>query len=95
LSPETLARERAVYAEQARESGKRESIIEKMVEGRMRKFYEEAVLLKQVFVIDGERTVEAVLKDAAKDVGGPVAVTDFVAFRLGEGISKTEDGSDA
>jgi elongation factor Ts len=95
LSPETLARERAVYAEQARESGKPESIIEKMVEGRMRKFYEEAVLLKQVFVIDGERTVEAVLKDAAKDVGGPVAVTDFVAFRLGEGISKTEDGSDA
>ena len=70
LDPETVARERAVFAEQARESGKPENIIEKMVEGRLRKFYEEAVLLKQVFVIDGERTVETVLKDAAKDVGG-------------------------
>nr|MBA3518336.1 elongation factor Ts [Hyphomicrobiales bacterium] len=48
------------------------------------------VLLKQVFVIDGERTVEAVLRDAAKDVGGPVTVTDFVAFRLGEGIQRNE-----
>jgi translation elongation factor EF-Ts len=49
------------------------------------------VLTKQVFVIDGERTVEAVLKDAAKDVGGPVSVTDFVTFRLGEGISRTDE----
>ena len=59
-----------------------------MVEGRLRKFYEEAVLLKQAFVMDTERTVEAVLKDAAKDVGGAVTVTDFVAFRLGEGIQR-------
>ena len=90
LDPEAVRRERAVFAEQARESGKPESIIDKMVEGRLRKFYEEAVLLKQVFVIDGERTVEAVLRDAAKDVGGPVTVTDFVAFRLGEGIQRNE-----
>ena len=61
-----------------------------MVDGRMRKFYEESVLPKQVFVIDGERTVETVLKDAAKDIGGPVTVTDFVAFRLGEGIQRNE-----
>jgi elongation factor Ts len=90
LDPQTVARERSVFAEQARESGKPESIIEKMVEGRVRKFYEEAVLLKQVFVIDGERSVETVLADAAKDVGGPITLTDFVAFRLGEGIDKTE-----
>jgi elongation factor Ts len=90
LDPQTVARERSVFAEQARESGKPESIIEKMVEGRIRKFYEEAVLLKQVFVIDGERSVEKVLADAAKEVGGPIKLTDFVAFRLGEGIERME-----
>jgi elongation factor Ts len=90
LDPQAVSRERAVFAEQARESGKPESIIDKMVEGRLRKFYEEAVLLKQVFVIDGERTVEKVLEDAAKDAGGPITVTDFVAFRLGEGIQRTD-----
>ena len=90
LDPEAVRRERAVFAEQARESGKPESIIDKMVDGRLRKFYEEAVLLKQVFVMDGERTVETVLRDAAKDIGGAVTVTDFVAFRLGEGIQRNE-----
>ena len=88
LDPETIAYERRIFAEQARESGKPEAIIEKMVEGRLRKFYEESTLLKQAFVMDSERTVETVLKDAAKDIGGPVTVTDFVAFRLGEGIQK-------
>ena len=90
LDPDTVARERAVFAEQARESGKPENVIEKMVEGRLRKFYEESVLPKQIFVIDGERSVETVLKDAAADIGAPVSVTDFVAFRLGEGISREE-----
>jgi elongation factor Ts len=90
LDAETVARERSVFAEQARESGKPESIIDKMVEGRLRKFYEESVLLKQVFLVDGERTVETVLKDAANDIGAPVTVTDFVAFRLGEGIQRQE-----
>ena len=71
LDAETVARERAVFAEQSRQSGKPEAIIEKMVDGRMRKFYEESVLLKQVFVIDGERTVEAAVKAAEADVGGP------------------------
>jgi elongation factor Ts len=93
LDPETVSRERAVFAEQARGSGKPENIIEKMVEGRLRKFYEESVLLKQVFVIDGERSVETVLKDAASDVGGPVTLVDFVAFRLGEGIQRSEDSA--
>jgi elongation factor Ts len=93
LDPETVSRERAVFAEQARGSGKPENIIEKMVEGRLRKFYEESVLLKQVFVIDGERSVETVLKDAASDVGGAVTLVDFVAFRLGEGIQRSEEAA--
>lgn len=91
IDAETVKRERAIFAEQARESGKPEAIIEKMVEGRMRKFYEESVLVKQAFIMDTDRTVEAVLNDAAKDVGAPVAVTDFVVFRLGEGIEKAAD----
>jgi elongation factor Ts len=92
LDRETLSRERAIFAEQARESGKPEAIIEKMVEGRMRKFFEEATLLKQAFVMDTERTVETVLKDAAKEVGAPVNVAAFVAFRLGEGVqAESED----
>ncbi len=91
IDPETARRERAIFAEQARESGKPDNIIDKMVEGRMRKFYEESVLLKQAFIMDTERTVEKVLQDAEKDVGAPVTVTDFVAFRLGEGIEKGAD----
>jgi elongation factor Ts len=93
IDPATIARERAIFAEQARESGKPDSIIEKMVEGRLRKFYEESTLLKQAFVIDSERTVEAVLKDAAKDLGGVVSVTDFVVFRLGEGIQREDEAA--
>jgi len=91
IDAETVKRERAIFAEQARESGKPDNIIEKMVDGRMRKFFEESVLLKQAFIMDTDRTVEAVLKDAAKDVGAPVTVTNFVAFRLGEGIEKAAD----
>jgi elongation factor Ts len=90
LDPEVLARERAVYAESARESGKPEAIIEKMVEGRVRKFYEEVVLLAQTFVVDTEKTVAQALKAAEGDVGGPVEVTEFVVFRLGEGVEKEE-----
>ena len=90
LDPDVVARERAVYAEQARESGKPEAIIEKMVEGRMRKFHEEVVLLSQAFVIDTDKTVEQALADAAGDVGAPVEVTAFAVFRLGEGVEKEE-----
>lgn len=88
LDPEVLSRERAIFAEQARESGKPENIIEKMVEGRVRKFYEEVVLLLQNFVVDNEKTVEKALKAFESDVGGPIHVTEFVAFRLGEGVER-------
>lgn len=88
LSQEAVDREREVLVSEARESGKPEEIIEKMVEGRLRKFYEEVVLLKQVFVIDGENTIEKVLQNAASDLGDEVKLTGFVRFALGEGIDK-------
>lgn len=90
LDQATVDRERAVYADQARESGKPESIIEKMVEGRMRKFYEESVLLSQAFVVDPDVTVEAAVKRAEADVGAPVTVEGFVVYRIGEGVEKDE-----
>lgn len=90
LSPEVVARERNVQAEIARQSGRPENVIEKMMEGRMRKFYEETVLLQQTYVIDGETQIAKVLENAAKDVGAPVTVEGFVRFQVGEGIEKTE-----
>ena len=85
-----LDRERDVLSEQARASGKPEEIIAKMVEGRLRKFYEEVCLLEQVFVIDGETKVSKVLEAAAKDVGAPVKIAGFVRFQLGEGVEREE-----
>jgi elongation factor Ts len=86
----SLERERAVLADQARASGKPEEIIAKMVEGRLRKFYEEVVLLEQIYVIDGESKVNKVLSAAAADLGAPVKVTGFARFQLGEGIERGE-----
>ena len=82
VDPAALAREKAILADQARASGKPEAIIEKMVEGRVRKYYEEVVLLEQVWVHDGESRVKAVLKKAG------ATVADFARFALGEGIEK-------
>jgi elongation factor Ts len=91
LDPATVEKEREVLAGQARESGKPEAIIEKMVEGRIRKFYEESVLLQQVWVLDGESRVEDVVKALAKDLGTDVKLAGFVRYQLGEGIEKRED----
>jgi elongation factor Ts len=85
-----LDRERDVLSEQARASGKPEDIIAKMVEGRLRKFYEEVCLLEQVFVIDGETKIAKVLENAAKEVGAPVAIAGFVRLQLGEGVEREE-----
>ena len=90
LDPTVVARELTVFAEQAKESGKPAEIIEKMVEGRVRKFYEEVTLLAQTFVIDGETKISDVLKNAEKEVGAPVKLTAFVRYALGEGIEKAE-----
>lgn len=86
----SLERERSVLAEQARASGKPEAIIEKMVEGRVRKYYEEVCLLEQTYVIDGETKLRKVVENAAKDIGAPVKVTGFTRFALGEGIEKAQ-----
>ncbi|GAL97919.1 elongation factor Ts [Acetobacter tropicalis] len=85
LDPEEVERERAVLVEQARASGKPEAIIEKMIEGRIRKFYEEVVLLEQVWVHDGETRVKNVLEKAG------VKLVGFDRFQLGEGIEKEAD----
>ena len=90
LAPEVVERERNVQADIARQSGRPENVIEKMMEGRMRKFYEETVLLQQTFVIDGETQIAKVLEKAAKDVGAPIEVEGFVRFQVGEGIEKAE-----
>ena len=91
LNPADIERERAVLIAEARESGKPDEIIEKMVEGRLRKFYEEVVLSSQVFVIDGETRISKVLENAADDVGAPVELTGFARFELGEGVDKGDE----
>jgi elongation factor Ts len=90
LDPAAVERERAVLIEQARESGKPDNIIEKMVEGRVRKFYQEVVLLEQTFLIDNETPVRKIIEAAAKDAGAPVKLSAFVRLQLGEGIEKDQ-----
>ena len=84
IPSDTLDRERKILVEEARESGKPEEIIEKMIGGRLKKFYQESVLLEQTFVIDGESKVSDVLNS----LESPVDIIDFVRFELGEGIEK-------
>ena len=90
LDPKLIDREREVLSDQARASGKPEEIIGKMVEGRLRKFYEEAVLLEQVFVIDNETKVGKVVEKAAADIGAAVKITGFSRLVLGEGVEREE-----
>ncbi len=90
LDPDLVARERAVFTEQANASGKPAPIVEKMVEGRIRKFYSEVCLLEQVFVIDGETKVGDAVRGAEKDAGAPIKLSGFVRFALGEGVEKEE-----
>ena len=85
-----IDRERNVLRDQAKQQGKSDEVIEKMVEGRMRKFYEEIVLLDQIFVVDGETRISALLEKAGKEAGAPVAITGYARMQLGEGIEKEE-----
>jgi elongation factor Ts len=82
VEPSALEREKAVLTEQARASGKPDAVIQKMVDGRIRKYYEEVVLLEQVWVHDGESRVKAVVEKAGLKLSG------FARFQLGEGIEK-------
>src|SRR5690349_691215 len=90
VDPTALEREKDVLREQARASGKPENIIEKMTEGRLRKYYEESVLLEQVSVIDQETRIAKVVEQIGKEIGAPVKLKGFVRFALGEGIDKKE-----
>ena len=86
LDPVTVERERNILSEQARDSGKPENIIEKMVEGRLGKFFQEAVLLEQTWVHDGESKVAKIVEETGQTAGTPITVAGFVRFTLGEGI---------
>ncbi len=90
VDPELVEREKAVFTEQAKESGKPDNIIEKMVEGRLRKYYQEVVLLAQAFVMNPDQTVAQALKEAEGAVGAPITLEGFQRFALGEGIEKEE-----
>ncbi len=90
VDPAVAERERNVFIEQSRESGKPENIIEKMVEGRMRKFFEEVALLSQAFVMNPDITVGQAIKDAEKLAGAKIEVTGMARLLLGEGVEKEE-----
>ena len=81
VDPEVVERERAVFTEQAKETGKPEKVIMQMIEGRIKKFYQEVVLLKQAFVINPDQTVEQAVKEVATAIGNPIAVKAFVRIR--------------
>jgi elongation factor Ts len=95
IPADRIEREKAVIAEQIKEDpkavGKPQQVLDKMLEGRMRKFFEESVLTKQVFVLNPDQSVEAALKDAEKAVGAPIKVKSFVRFAVGEGVEKRQD----
>lgn len=86
----TLEREKNVLREQAIQEGKKPDIVEKMLEGRIRKFYEEIVLLEQDFVMDPDTKINKLLENSAKDVGAPIALVGYSRIQLGEGIEKEE-----
>jgi elongation factor Ts len=90
VDPADIQREREVLTAQAKESGRPDNIIEKMVEGRLRKFYEESVLTEQAFVIDPDKTVGAAVEEVAKEIGAPITVKGFVRMAIGEGVEKEE-----
>lgn len=91
VDPEVAAREKQVLMDQAAESGKPQEIIEKMIEGRMRKYFEEICLVEQVFVIDGETKIKDVIKAAEKEAGASIKLAGFLRYVLGDGIEKEEE----
>ena len=92
VDPAEIDRERAIFKEQALASGKPAEFVDKMVEGRLRKFYEEVVLEEQVFVMDGKTRVKDVLTNLSKELGKDVKIAGFIRFGLGEGIKKKKNG---
>lgn len=90
VNADQVEREKAIHRDTAKASGKPDDIIEKMLEGRMRKYYEEIVLHEQTFIMDGETKIAALLEKAGKESGAPVKIHGFVTYILGEGIEKEE-----
>lgn len=91
VDSEAVEREKAIFAEQAKASGKPENIIEKMVEGRVRKYYDEVVLEEQAYIMDPDKKIKQIIADAAKEMGTDIKLKEFVCFRLGEGLQKKEE----
>ena len=91
VAPEAVEHEKSIFAEQAKASGKPANIIEKMVEGRIRKFYEEVVLEEQAFIMDPDKKIKDIIADAAKECGSEIKLADFVFFKLGDGLQKKEE----
>ncbi len=90
VSQAMIQREKDIFTEQSRASGKPDNIIEKMIEGRIRKFLEEIVLLDQIFVIDGKTKISDVIALLAKELGTSVELKSYIRFERGEGIEKEE-----
>ena len=91
LDPRTVERERKILLDQALESGKNDDIIQKMVEGRIQKFYQESVLLEQSYVLDTEKTVAEAIKEVSVDIGSDIVIKGYVRYNLGEGLEGKED----
>jgi len=91
VDPAAVEHEKSIFAEQAKASGKPANIVEKMVEGRVRKYYDEVVLEEQAYIMDPDKKVKQVVADAAKELGADIAISDFVCFKLGEGLQKKEE----
>ena len=91
VDPQAVEREKAIFTEQAKASGKLENIIEKMVEGRVRKYYDEVVLEEQSYIMDPDKKVKQVVADMAKELGSDITIKEYVCFKLGEGLQKKEE----
>jgi elongation factor Ts len=91
VDQEALEKEKEIYRVQALNEGKPEKIVDKMVIGRIQKYYKEVCLLEQVWVKDGDKTIIKFVEEKAKQVGSPITVNSFVRFERGEGIEKVEE----
>lgn len=87
----SIEHEKSIFAEQAKASGKPENIIEKMVEGRVKKYFDEVVLEEQAYIMDPDKKVKQIIADAAKEMGADIKLKDFVCYRLGEGLEKRNE----
>ena len=91
VTDDVMEAERRIYREQALESGKPENVVDRIVEGKIGKFYSEAVLLEQPFVKDPDKTIQQLLAEKIAKIGENIQVRRFARFKMGEGLEKRED----